>query len=113
MVQDDIKALNSKLKGHMALVEATQIFWEDIVFEIKKVFEHLKLVAEKRDAIKATKFFVFSSKEEDAKNANTVETFIKLLNEKLACNLRVIDIIFLDRCDHGNHQNDSEEGSEG
>jgi len=49
-MQDEIKVLKSKLKGNMALIEGKQIIWEEIISEMKKQWEHLKLVTKQKVA---------------------------------------------------------------
>jgi len=51
----------------MFLIEARQLIWDDIISEIKKIWEHLKLFAEQKAVVKTTEFFILSSKEEDVR----------------------------------------------
>ena len=76
------------LKGNFSLLEARKIIQDDIVSEIKKIWEHLKLVVEKKSAINTIELSILLVKEEDAKNCRTNKKFIKFLNEKLAEQLR-------------------------
>lgn len=93
MSQDEIKALKNRFKGNMSLIEARKLIWDIVIFEIKKIWENLRLVAKQKVAVKTTEFSILSAKEENAKNANNVEKFIKLINEKSLDELRAIDII--------------------
>jgi len=50
--------LESKLKGNMVLIEGKQIIWEEIISEMKKLWEHIKLVAKHKVAVKTIEFCV-------------------------------------------------------
>jgi len=43
--QGEIKELNNRLKGNMSLVEARQLISNDVIYEMKNIWEQLKLVA--------------------------------------------------------------------
>jgi len=77
----------------MSLIETRKIIWDDIIFEMKNIWEHMKLVVEPKSVVKTTKFLILSSKNEDTKNARAVEKFIRYLNEKSSHDLRAMDII--------------------
>lgn len=53
----------------------------------------MTLVAEKKIVIKDLEFFILLTMEEDGKNVETIEKFIKYLNEKPTNNLRTMDVI--------------------
>ncbi len=53
----------------------------------------MNLILEQKDAAKDSKFFILSPNNENAKNASTVEKFIRYLNEKSTNDLIAMDII--------------------
>lgn len=77
----------------MSLIKARKIIRDDIISKMKKIWEHIKLFAEQKYAIKTTKFLILSSKYGSSKNARTIEKFIRYLIEKLVDDLREMDII--------------------
>ena len=81
VAQDEIKALKKRIKGNMSLIEARRIIWDDIISEIKSIWEHMNLVSKEKVVFKGVEFFILSPKNEDAKNAKTVEKFTRYLNE--------------------------------
>lgn len=52
VAQDEIKMLKNKLKVNMSLIEARKLIWDDIISEIKKIWEHVKLVRKQTVAVK-------------------------------------------------------------
>lgn len=81
------------MKGNMSLIQSRHIIWDEIIFDVKNIWDNLTLIVEKKIAIKETQFFILPPKEEDGKNTKTIGKFSRYLNEKSANELRVMDII--------------------
>jgi len=90
---EEITVLKNKLKGNMSLIQGRQLIWDEIISEVKNIWEHMTLVAEQKIAIKDLQFSILSTKEEEGKNVETAEKFIKYLNENPASELRTMDIV--------------------
>lgn len=90
---DEVTELKNMLKGNMYVIYARQLIWDETLYEVKNMWDHITLVVEKNIIVEDTKFFILLAKEEDGKYAKTKEKFIKCLNEKATNNLRTIDIV--------------------
>jgi len=76
----------------MSLVEARQLIWDEIIFEMKKIWESMNLVAEQKLVVRSIEFFNLSSKNEDIKDAKTTENFMRCLNANSTNKLISMDI---------------------
>lgn len=84
--------MRNRLKENMTLIEAKQLIWDEITSKMKNRWEHITLVVEQKITIKDTEYFIRFTKEEDVKNAITIEKIISYLNENPTNELRILDV---------------------
>lgn len=89
---EEITMLKEKLKGNMFLVHVRHLIWDEIISELKNIWEHLTLFSEQKIVVKDIECFIISAKEEDGKNIETTKSIISYLNEKPYGEMRTMDI---------------------
>ena len=78
----EIKSLKDKLKGNISLIQAKDIIWNDIISEMKSIWDFLMVVAEERSHIREFGEQVMTDRQKTMNRAILEKRFIEFINSK-------------------------------
>lgn len=81
-IDAEIKSLKENLKGNISLIRVKYIIWNDIISEMKSIWNFLMVVAEEKSLIKDFEEQVMTDKQKTINRAIWARIFIDFINSK-------------------------------
>jgi len=79
---EEIKELKEKITGNMSLIRARKIIWNDIIQKIKVLWDHMVVIVEEKEMIRASKAIIYTNKTQPQESSQLEKRIIDYLNAK-------------------------------
>lgn len=66
---DEIKELKEKLKGNMSLIQERDIIWNDIIEQVKVIWDYMWIMVEDKTIVRDLEVIISSNKDKSQRSA--------------------------------------------